>query len=453
MASEDMTDDFHRKTSRVRVSDGARTHGRRSDFQMIHRLLTTSAVAAALATSAQAQSAAEVLDAYADIAAAKYEDSLIAARALQDAVDALTAEPSAEALHAARAAWLKARVPYQQTEVYRFGNAIVDDWEGRVNAWPLDEGLIDYVDGAYGGPTDENPLAALNVIANPVFTLSGAEIDATEITPALLRDTLHEVDGVEANVATGYHAIEFLLWGQDLNGHGAGAGARPWTDYAQGEACTGGNCDRRAAYLSAATELLTSDLDWMAAQWTEGGAARATLMADEQAGLLAILTGMGSLSYGEQAGERMRLGLMLNDPEEEHDCFSDNTHNSHYYDGLGIRNVYLGEYVRIDGSVVSGPSLSDLVAAADPALDAEMRMRLMETMMALGRIKTAAEAGFAYDAMLERGNAAGEALIMGGVDALIAQARSIERVVAALDLGGAEFEGSDSLDNPSAIFQ
>jgi putative iron-regulated protein len=451
MASEDMTDDFHRKTSRVRVSDGARTHGRRSDFQMIHRLLTTSALAAALATSAQAQSAAEALDAYADIAAAKYEDSLIAARALQDAVDVLTAEPSAEALHAARAAWLKARVPYQQTEVYRFGNAIVDDWEGRVNAWPLDEGLIDYVDGAYGGPTDENPLAALNVIANPVFTLSGAEIDATEIDPALLRDTLHEVDGVEANVATGYHAIEFLLWGQDLNGHGAGA--RPWTDYAQGEACTGGNCDRRAAYLSAATELLTSDLEWMAAQWTEGGAARATLMADEQAGLLAILTGMGSLSYGEQAGERMRLGLMLNDPEEEHDCFSDNTHNSHYYDGLGIRNVYLGEYVRIDGSVVSGPSLSDLVAAADPALDAEMRMRLMETMMALGRIKTAAEAGFAYDAMLERGNAAGEALIMGGVDALIAQARSVERVVAALDLGGAEFEGSDSLDNPSAIFQ
>jgi putative iron-regulated protein len=176
-------------------------------------------------------------------------------------------------------------------------------------------------------------------------------------------------------------------------------------------------------------------------------------MADEQAGLSAILTGMGSLSYGEQAGERMRLGLMLNDPEEEHDCFSDNTHNSHYYDGLGIQNVYLGEYVRIDGTLVSGPSLSDLVAADNPDLDAEMRTRLMETMMALGRIKTAAEAGFAYDEMLERGNEAGERLIMGGVDALIAQTRSIERIVAALDLGGIEFEGSDSLDNPSAVFQ
>lgn len=119
----------------------------------------------------------------------------------------------------------------------------------------------------------------------------------------------------------------------------------------------------------------------------------------------------------------------------------------------GVQNVYLGEYTRIDGSLVSGPSLADLVAESNPELDAEMRTRLMETMMALGRIKTAAEAGFAYDEMLERGNEAGERLIMGGVDALIAQTRSIERVVADLGLGGIEFEGSDSLDNPSAVFQ
>jgi len=411
------------------------------------------ALASGLGQAALAQTAAEVLDTYADIAQAKYEDSLTAASALNEAVGALIATPSAETLQAARAAWLAARVPYQQTEVYRFGNAIVDDWEGKVNAWPLDEGLIDYVDGAYGGPTDENQLAALNVIAHPTFTLSGAEIDASQITPVLLQDTLHEADGIEANVATGYHAIEFLLWGQDLNGHAPGAGNRPWTDFAQGDACTHGNCDRRADYLAAATDLLVSDLEWMAAQWAEGGAARAALRADEQAGLSVILTGMGSLSYGEQAGERMRLGLMLNDPEEEHDCFSDNTHNSHYYDGLGVQNVYLGEYVRIDGSLVSGPSLPDLVAAEDPALDAEMRTRLAETMMALGRIKTAAEAGLAYDQMLERGNAAGEALVMGGVDALIAQTRSIERVVTALGLDGIAIEGSDSLDNPSAVFQ
>ncbi|WP_293576915.1 imelysin family protein [Phaeobacter sp.] len=421
---------------------------------MKSHLLKGTAIAA-LATVAAPTFAADkagVLTNYANIAQAKYEDSLATAKILQTAVDALIAAPSAENLEAARSAWLASRVPYQQSEVFRFGNAIVDDWEGKVNAWPLDEGLIDYVDASYGGPTDDNTLAVLNVVANPQFELSGKSIDASAITPALLEESLHEADGVEANVATGYHAIEFLLWGQDLNGTEHGAGSRSWTDYAAGADCTNGNCDRRGEYLKAATDLLVSDLEWMTAQWGDAGDARTTLLADEDAGITAMLTGMGSLSYGEQAGERMRLGLMLNDPEEEHDCFSDNTHNSHYYDGLGIQNVYLGEYVRVNGELVSGPSLSDLVAAQDGALDSELRGKLSTTMMALGRIKTAAEAGFSYDQMLERGNAAGEALVMGGVNGLVDQTRSIERVISLLNVDGVTIEGSDSLDNPDAVF-
>jgi putative iron-regulated protein len=420
---------------------------------MKHTYFTSTALLLVLATPAFAVEPSEVLDNYADIAAAKYSDSLTTAQTLQIAVNALVADPSAEALQTAKEAWLAARVPYQQTEVYRFGNPIVDDWEGKVNAWPLDEGLIDYVDASYGGPSDENEFAALNIVANPMFTLSGSEIDATAITPELLAETLHEADGVEANVATGYHAIEFLLWGQDLNGHGTGAGNRPWTDYAAGNDCTNDNCDRRSEYLVAATDLLVSDLEWMVAQWTDDGAARAEVMSNADAGLAAMLTGMGSLSYGEVAGERMRLGVMLNDPEEEHSCFADNTHNDHFYDGMGVQNIYLGEYIRVDGSLVSGPSLADLVAATDADLDAEMQAKLSATMMALGRIKTTAEAGFAYDQMLERGNDAGEALIMGGVNGFIDQTRSIERVVTSLGLAGVAFEGSDSLDDPEAVFQ
>ncbi|MDF3414987.1 peptidase [Sulfitobacter sp. M57] len=407
---------------------------------------------ALLATPAFADKLA-VLDNYADIAEAKYSDSLTTAQTLLEAVKELTANPSAEALQTAKTAWLASRVPYQQTEVYRFGNAIVDDWEGKVNAWPLDEGLIDYVDAVYGGATDENAYAVLNVVANPSFTLSGSTIDAGKITPALLEGQLHEADGIESNVATGYHAIEFLLWGQDLNGHGAGAGARPWTDFAAGTDCTNGNCDRRGDYLTAATELLVSDLAWMADQWKEGGAARAAVMENEDAGISAMLTGMGSLSYGEQAGERMRLGVMLNDPEEEHDCFSDNTHNSHFYDALGIRNVYLGSYTSIDGTIVNGASLSSLVADADSGVDTELRAKLNNTMLEMSEMKTAAEAGFAYDSMLERGSEAGEALIMGAVDALVDQTRSIERAVAALGVEQIAFEGSDSLDDPEAVFK
>ncbi len=417
------------------------------------RRLMMMTVATLIALPAVAQDKVAVLTTYADIAAAKYADSLSTAQVLQQAVAALIAAPSDATLTAARTAWLAARVPYQQTEVYRFGNAIVDEWEGKVNSWPLDEGLIDYVDASYGGPTDDNELAALNIIANPVLNIAGQQVDATDITPALIADTLNEADGVETNIARGYHAIEFLLWGQDLNGTGPGAGERPYTDYVQGADCTGGNCDRRAAYLAAATDLLVADLAEMAPNWTADGAARAALMADENAGIIAMLTGMGSLSYGEQAGERMRLGLMLNDPEEEHDCFSDNTHNSHYYDGLGVQNAYLGRYVRPDGTVVEGASLSDLIAATDPALDADMQAKLETTMAALGAIKAAAEGGLAYDMMLAQGNAEGEALIMGGVNGLIDQTKTIERIVTVLGLDTIAFEGSDSLDSPDAVFQ
>ncbi len=414
-------------------------------------LLAALATTALTALPSLAATPAEVVKTYADIAEATYGDSLTTAKALQVAVDALIAAPSADSLKAARGAWIAARVPYQQSEAYRFGNAVVDDWEGRVNAWPLDEGLIDYVAGDYGN--EENDLARLNVIATPKFTLSGTEIDASKITPDLLSGTLQEADGIEANVATGYHAIEFLLWGQDLNGTGPGAGNRPFTDYVQAAGCTNGNCDRRADYLKAATGLLVSDLGEMVGDWGQTGAARAAVTTDPQAGLLAILTGMGSLSYGELAGQRMKLGLMLNDPEEEHDCFSDNTYNSYYYDGVGVRNVYLGSYTRVDGSVVSGPSVAELVASADPAVDRQLKSELDATVTALGAIKTRAEAGMAYDQMLAAGNKEGEALIMGGVNALITQTQSVQRAVALLGLQAVAFEGSDSLDNPNAVFQ
>ena len=416
------------------------------------KLTLISAVLCSAAIPAFAVEKADVLTNYANIAAASYGDALTTARTLQVAIDALITNPSVETQDAAKTAWLAARVPYLQTEAFRFGNAIVDEWEGQVNSWPLDEGLIDYVDVAYGGATEENAFAALNVIGTPKFVLSGADIDATTITPELLSGALQEADGVASNVATGYHAIEFLLWGQDLNGTGPGAGARSFTDYAIGDACTNGNCDRRAAYLQSATSLLVSDMEFMAAAWAPEGAARAAVMANETAGILTMLTGMGSLSYGELAGERMKLGLLLNDPEEEMDCFSDNTHNSQYYDGLGVQNVYLGHYTGADGTTVSGPALADLVAASDPALNIQLTADLAATMAALSAMKAAADGGMTYDQMIAPGNTKGAALITASVDGLVAQTASVERAVAALGVGAMALNGSDSLDNPDAVF-
>ena len=399
-----------------------------------------------------APSEREVLSHYAAMAHAKYEDSLVAAHGLQEAVDRLIAAPTEAALAAARAAWTAARVPYQQSEVYRFGNAIVDDWEGKVNAWPLDEGLIDYVAASYGAESEENPAYRANIVASPSVAFAGETIDARVIDKALL-EALHELGGVEANVTTGYHAVEFLLWGQDLNGTGPGAGQRPASDFDPAN-CSWGNCDRRAAYLKAATDLLVDDLAWMTAQWAPGGGAREGLLEGAaEKGLAAIVTGMGSLSYGELAGERMKLGLLLHDPEEEHDCFSDNTHYSHYYDALGIRNVYLGAYRRIDGTVVKGPSLSDLVAAAAPDVDSALRGQLDATIAAMEAIVKSAEGSEAYDQMIAEGNGAGNARVQAAIDALTAQTGGIERAVAALQLAKVAFEGSDSLDDPEAVFE
>ena len=415
-------------------------------------LATTILALSAFAGAAQAEAVDEaaVVAHYAEIGAAGYADSLTTAQALQTAVDAFLASPSAETQEAAKAAWIAARKPYLQTEAFRFGNPVVDEWEGRVNAWPLDEGLIDYVDMGSAAVNEENDYALLNVIANPSVTIGGTKVDATAITPDLIAGTLHEAEGIEANVASGYHAVEFLLWGQDLNGTEAGAGARSYTDYLQGEGCTGGNCDRRAAYLKAVTDLLVTDLAEMADAWKEGGAARE--IAVNEGGVKAILTGLGSLSYGELAGERIKLGLMLHDPEEEQDCFSDMTHLSHYYDGLGIQNVYTGRYTRVDGTVLDGPSVSDLVAEHAPEVDAQLTAELAASVVALDEMKAAAEGGMAYDQMLGMGNETGAAIINKAVDALVAQTRSIERAVTALGTE-IELEGSDSLDNPDSVLQ
>ena len=405
----------------------------------------------ATSTLVSASSAASVVDTYGDIAEAAYADSLTTAQTLKTSIDVLLTSPTPANLKAAQQAWVSARVPYQQTEAFRFGNAIVDEWEGKVNAWPLDEGLIDYVNhGSYGTESDENLLYTANVIANPVLKLGNKTIDATHITPQLLAETLHEVDEVEANVATGYHAIEFLLWGQDLNGTEKGAGARPATDFSL-ENCTGGNCERRRDYLTAVTSLLITDLEEMANNWKDDGAARKALSEkSENEALATILIGMGSLSYGELAGDRIKLGLMLHDPEEEHDCFSDNTHNSYFDDVRGIKNVYLGEYTRVDGSRIKGASISDLIRAKATNIDQQLRADLDATEAAMQAMVDQAQKGNTFDVLIASGNTAGNAMVQKTVDALTTQTRSIEKAMSLLGLENIQLQGSDSLASPSS---
>lgn len=405
---------------------------------------STTAPAAAPAGQVDEAAAKAVVAHYADMVFAVYSDAESTAKTLQTAIDTFLANPNDETLKAARTAWIAARVPYLQSEVFRFGNTIIDDWEGQVNAWPLDEGLIDYVDKSYEHALG-NPGANANIIANNEIQVGEDKVDVKEITPEKLA-SLNELGGSEANVATGYHAIEFLLWGQDLNGTGPGAGNRPASDYMTGDGATGGHNERRRTYLRAVTQLLVSDLQEMVGNWKPNveDNYRATLESEPATdGLRKMLFGMGSLSLGELAGERMKVSLEANSPEDEQDCFSDNTHYSHFYDAKGIRNVYLGEYTRVDGTKMSGASLSSLVAKADPAADAALKADLAATEAKIQVMVDHANNGEHYDQLIAADNEKGNQIVRDSIAALVKQTGSIEAAAGKLGISDLNPDNAD----------
>jgi putative iron-regulated protein len=378
---------------------------------------------------------AEVATTYADLAHATFDDTLLQAKNLQKEVRHLLAAPSAERLEKARAAWITARIPYSQSEVFRFGNPPVDEREGQVNAWPLDEGMIDYVAKNYHHEMG-NIAATANIVANKELKLGTTTLPLTPITPELLAD-LNELGGSEVNVATGYHAIEFLLWGQDLNGTGPGAGERPHTDFVLGKACTHGNCDRRRDYLQAATDLLVKDLGEMVEIWSPESHYRKKILSTPQETIKIMLFGMGSLALSELAGERMKVALEANSTEDEQDCFSDNTHNAHYYNAQGVANLYKGQYVRVDGKIVKGTSLADLIKGRDPALHQRMVTALADTEATLQAMVKAAEdplKPMKFDQMIAEGNTVGATLIQNSIHALVAEAAVIEEIAKTLGI-------------------
>jgi putative iron-regulated protein len=401
-----------------------------------------------VAGSAHAATEQDVVNTYTDIAHATFEDSLFSARALSLSIDKLIQNPSVETLEAAKQAWKQARVPYQQSEVFRFGNANVDEWEGQLNAWPLDEGLIDYVDQEDYEAELGNVGASANLIANTSLQLGSETLDIETLTPELLA-SLNELGGSEANVATGYHAIEFLLWGQDLNGTQAGAGNRPYTDYALGDACTNNHCDRRRDYLKASAQLLVTDLENMVQQWAPNQAdnyRQELLSIPSKAAMTRMLFGMGSLALGELAGERLKVSLEANSPEDEHDCFSDNTHYSHFYDALGIQNIYQGEYRRIDGNLIKGASLSDLVEAKNPALNSQVHISLRRAQLSLQALVDSAERSEQpekFDQLIAEGNREGEALINRAIESLVLETEQLELAARALGIDNLSPDNAD----------
>jgi len=313
------------------------------------RLITLVSALAALHLStatlaAETATAPRVLAHYGELVYATYADAHASALTLQKAVDAFVTAPSEAGQQAARKAWLAAREIYGQTEAFRFYGGPIDGEdgpEGRINAWPMDEAYVDFVVGAA-----DAGIIADRTIPIDMDTLSG----------------LNEKDG-EENISTGWHAIEFMLWGQDLDDNGPGR--RAYTDFVDGKAP---NADRRRAYLKVTTDLLVKDLGTLAAAWAPDADNYRKGFVTDTGNVAKVVSALGILSRGELAGERIEVALDSQNQEDEHSCFSDNTHRDIVANATGIRNVWRGQYVRADGSVLKGPGVRDLVSAKNKAV-------------------------------------------------------------------------------------
>lgn len=353
----------------------------------------------------------QAISSYSNLVRASYEDSLALAVELKTATSEFTREPTAETLEDARAAWKAAREPYLQTEAYRFYEGPIDNEadgpEGMINAWPLDEAYIDYVAGDEG----------TGIINDPSVELSEEALEA-----------LNEQGG-EKNIATGYHAIEFLLWGQDQNADGPGA--RPFTDYLEGASGSAPNSDRRRLYLDLVSALLVDHLQQVTDAWAPGvaGNFRAQLESgDPKDALTKILTGLTVLSGFETGGERLQTALDSGDQEDEHSCFSDNTHRDMVQDVRGISNVWHGSYTRLDGSKVQGVGVREVVAAADAQLAKQLDAQIAASLTLAEAIQPP------FDQEIASDNSDGRARLSALITSLREQARLLEQVFVLFEL-------------------
>lgn len=280
--------------------------------------------------------ATQAITTYSDVLSANYAAALAGATDVQAKIDALVAAPSDTTLKAARDAWLAARPIYSRSEMGRFYDGPIEEVEGQINAWPIDENYIDYVEGM--------PTAGI----------------INDTSKQITEDTIKAANeqGGEKNISTGWHAIEFLLWGQDKST--TGPGDRPFTDYT-----TAANADRRGQYLKLTAKILVEDLTAVNDQWKTGGAFRTTFAArDPKAAIANVLTGLGALAVGEAGGERSTVPYNVKAQEQEQSCFSDNTADDLENNIVGIQNAILGKY----GNAVSGgTSIEALVRDVDAA--------------------------------------------------------------------------------------
>jgi len=382
----------------------------------------------------------QVVENYANILQAGYEDSYNAALAMQNKINAFIANPTQQGLDDAKASWIAAREPYMQTEIGRFYGGPIDgdNGDGLLNSWPLDEGYIDYLSAdPHGTSPYPSPNYNTGIINMPT---QFPEINMDVLVGNNQPDGgTTNANGDDVDVSVGYHAIEFLLWGQDDTPSSAKLpGQRSYTDYVTGTGGTAQNQARRAAYLQVVTQLVVDNLKELVDAWAPNADNyRKDFVANTQTGIADMMNGIGRLAKGELAGERMGVPLALHSQEQEHSCFSDNTHRDIWLDMQGIVNVYNGSYTRTDGSVIKGLGLSDFVKAQSANDDSKMKSLLADAQKNLQTIVD----NKPFDYLVDGSNPSGNTIVQDGVTAVSAVADWISQIAHDLKLSDVNVDG------------
>jgi putative iron-regulated protein len=341
-------------------------------------------------------SRASVVKTYAANLAAGYDDAVRDEKDFKAVVDDFLADPTEPNLAQARTSWLASRAHYMLTEGARFYDGPIEAVEGYLNSWPLDEAYIDYT---------TTPDANGELVVDETVGIINMPGVLKNITAAGL-DDLNAAGGDE-NISAGYHAVEFLLWGQALNE--TGPGERPASDYDLDGPRK--NPARRAKYLTVAIDGIIGHLQEVADAWTPGAEYRVAFEAAPNESLTKIFTGLAKLSKGELAGERLRAAYKSKERHDQHDCFSSKTLTDYLSDAVGIQNMYLGVYGDHDG-----PGLDELVRAADPEEDAKLQAMLQASIDAVKAIPEPFEASIAG-----ADSSPGRQAILAAINALSAQ--------------------------------
>jgi putative iron-regulated protein len=239
-------------------------------------------------------------------------------------------------------------------------------------------------------------------------------------------------NGDNVEVSAGYHAIEFLLWGQDDTPASQKIpGQRSYKDYLTTTDATAPNGARRAQYLQVATQLLVEDLKTLVVAWAPNADNyRKTFQSNSSSAIANMFNGIGRLAKGEMAGERMGVPLALHAQEQEHSCFSDNTHRDLYLDMQGIVNVYNGSYTTTSGTVIKGLGLSDYVKSLNATDDTKMKTLLGTAQTSLQAIET----NKPFDWLIDGSNPTGNQIVQTGVTSVSAVADWVSQIAHDLKL-------------------